>query len=112
LNLINETKMFGKKKEEKLKKLLLCGLDYTGKTTLVKQFKGGILEDSAEFMMSTPFINLEKITLPYSQDTCLVYDMSGQVSPKSTKSNNLLLTCHALFAGSVQRKLEFLLPGC
>lgn len=61
-------------------KLLLCGLDGSGKTTLIKRLKADQIGKSAtEIIMSTPFINAEKITLPSSNETCLVYDVSGQV---------------------------------
>ena len=61
-------------------KLLLVGLDYSGKTTLLKKFKKDVLAGQAEMITTTPFINVEKITLPFSQDECIVYDLSGQVS--------------------------------
>ena len=58
------------------KQLLLLGLDYSGKTTLIKRFKP-IPENTAEFYHTTPYINIEKITLPFSNMPCVVYDMSG-----------------------------------
>lgn len=59
------------------KQLLLLGLDGAGKTTLVKRFKH-IPETSYEYYTSTPYINLEKVTLPFSNLQCAVYDLSGQ----------------------------------
>ena len=61
-------------------KLLLVGLDGSGKTTLLKKFKKDVQVDQAEMITTTPFINVEKVVLPFSQDECIVYDMSGQVS--------------------------------
>ena len=58
------------------KQLLLVGLDGSGKTTMIKRFKH-IPENSFEFYTSTPFINIEKITLPSSNLPCVVYDISG-----------------------------------
>ncbi len=58
------------------KQLLLIGLDYSGKTTLIKRFKT-LPENTAEFYHTTPYINIEKITLPFSNTPCVVYDMSG-----------------------------------
>ena len=40
--------------------------------------------------MTTPFLNVEKVTLPFSQNECLVYDMSGQVSTIVKKSWKLI----------------------
>lgn len=59
------------------KKMLLVGLDYSGKTTMIKKFASEIVENEFELVMTTPFINLEKITLPHSNEQCLVFDMSG-----------------------------------
>ena len=65
------------------KKLLVIGLDQSGKTTLLKymqqitadkKIKPGV----AELVMNTPFINVEVMRMPGSGDECLVYDMSGQ----------------------------------
>jgi len=64
------------KKDDKFKQLLLIGLDYSGKTTLIKKFKK-IAENSYEYYFTTPYINIEKITLPFSNMQCVVYDMSG-----------------------------------
>eukprot|EP00347_Sterkiella_histriomuscorum_P012090 403369929 len=61
----------------KYQQLLLIGLDYAGKTTLIKRFKT-IPENSAEYFHTTPYINIEKITLPFSNSPCVVYDLSGQ----------------------------------
>ncbi|CDW87057.1 adp-ribosylation factor-like protein 6 [Stylonychia lemnae] len=61
----------------KYSQLLMIGLDYSGKTTLIKRFKT-IPENSAEFFHTTPYINIEKITLPFSSKACVVYDLSGQ----------------------------------
>ena len=60
------------------KQLLIVGLDYSGKSTLIKRVKT-IPENSAEFFTTTPYINIEKITLPFSNLPCVVYDLSGQV---------------------------------
>ena len=35
-------------------------------------------DDTPDLVMTTAFINVEKITLPLSNETCIVYDMSGQ----------------------------------
>lgn len=59
------------------KQLLIIGLDYSGKTTLIKRFKA-MPETTAEFFTTTPYINIEKITLPFSNSACVVYDLSGQ----------------------------------
>lgn len=59
------------------KQLLLIGLDYSGKTTMIKRFKQ-IPENSAEYFFTTPYLNIEKITLPFSNMPCVVYDVSGQ----------------------------------
>ena len=55
------------------------GLDGAGKTTLVKRFKT-ISEGSYEYYTTTPYINVEKVTLPFNNIPCVVYDLSGQVS--------------------------------
>jgi GTPase SAR1 family protein len=55
----------------------MIGLDYSGKTTLIKRYKP-IAENSAEYFTTTPYINIEQITLPFSNMPCVVYDMSGQ----------------------------------
>ena len=60
-----------------MRKLLLVGLDYSGKTTLIKKFKCSPIDDNTELIQTTSFMNLEKITLPKSSTPCLVYDMSG-----------------------------------
>ena len=60
-----------------MRKLLLCGLDYSGKTTLIKKFKSSPIEENTELIQTTAYMNLEKITLPKSSTACLVYDMSG-----------------------------------
>ena len=84
------------------KQLLLCGLDYAGKTTLIKHYctdlndfasksarelnavrDVGSLSNphlNSEMYTSTPYINIEKIKLPESSMDCVVYDLSGQVS--------------------------------
>ena len=61
------------------KQMLLIGLDYSGKSTLIKRFKA-MPENSAEFYHTTAYLNIEKITLPFSNLPCVVYDVSGQVS--------------------------------
>ena len=87
--------------------MLLCGLDGSGKTTLIKNYSQALEEfyaenkpkqkkegdqaaaqggqdkkvynnEFAEFYQSTPFMNLEKITLMQNSMPCVVYDMSGQ----------------------------------
>ena len=88
--------------------MLLCGLDGSGKTTLIKKYcqdlekyhaehgpkgsQGGVFANKdqeeekkdkygnrfAEFYHTTPYINIEKITLPDGSMPCVVYDMSGQ----------------------------------
>lgn len=62
----------------KMRKVLLCGLDYSGKTTLVKMFRNRDPNEASEFFTSTAFMNLEKVKLPGKAEPCLVYDMSGQ----------------------------------
>ena len=81
----------GKNKE--FKNMLLCGLDYSGKTTLIKKYcqdlemfaeknqkvggeKPGQFANT-EMYYTTPFINIEKITLPEGSMPCVVYDLSG-----------------------------------
>ena len=86
------------------RQMLLIGLDGSGKTTLIKNYSKSLDEfhaesnkskkknkpdqapyqeenkynnEFAEFYQSTPYINLEKITLPHNQMPCVVYDMSG-----------------------------------
>jgi len=61
----------------KMRKVLLCGLDFSGKTTLVKKFRIREPNEANEFFTSTAFLNLEKVKLPGKAETCLVYDMSG-----------------------------------
>ena len=60
-----------------VRKLLLIGLDNSGKTTLLKRYKKDVLQGQAEMISTTSFINVEKLTLPFTQNECLVYDMSG-----------------------------------
>ena len=60
------------------KQLLLLGLDGSGKTTMIKRFKH-IPENTYEYYTTTPYINIEKVTLPFNTQPCVVYDMSGQV---------------------------------
>jgi ADP-ribosylation factor-like protein 6 len=76
------------KPQQKPRQLLLCGLDYSGKTTLIKHFMaaGGALnsaqsiytDDRSDMITTTAFMAVEKITLPFSSDQCIVYDLSGQ----------------------------------
>ena len=40
------------------KQLLLIGLDYSGKTTMIKKFKQ-IPENSAEYFFTTAYLNIE-----------------------------------------------------
>ena len=61
------------------KKLLVCGLDNSGKTTLVKKFNHSQTDEDS-LVTTTPFINLDVITIPQTAEECLVYDLSGQVS--------------------------------
>jgi len=49
-----------------MRKLLLIGLDGSGKTTLLKRFKKDVQAENAEMVISTPFIAVEKIKLPFS----------------------------------------------
>ncbi len=58
--------------------MLVIGLDGAGKTTLVKRFKP-IPDGTYEYYTSTPYINVEKINLPFHNVPCVIYDMSGQV---------------------------------
>jgi len=60
----------------KYSQLLMIGLDYSGKTTLIKRFKK-IPEHTAEYFHTTPYINIENINLPFSSKPCVVYDLSG-----------------------------------
>ena len=78
--------------------MLLCGLDFSGKTTLIKKYASdlenyeathtGLVKDKnqaspnafTEFFCTTPYLNIEKISLPESSMPCIVYDISGQVS--------------------------------
>ena len=65
----------------------MCGLDGSGKTTLIKRACDDLekfaaanpgAETNSEMYTSTPFINMEKIVLPETSQPCVVYDMSGQ----------------------------------
>lgn len=66
------------KTQQKPRQLLLCGLDYSGKTTLIKHFMaaGGALnssqaiykDDRSDMITTTAFMAVEKITLPFSSD--------------------------------------------
>ena len=90
--------------------MLLCGLDGSGKTTLIKHYSSALEEfakeypapkpeeqkqqaagakkeeakpwANSEFFCTTPYINIEKIYLPDTLMPCVVYDLSGQVSTK------------------------------
>ena len=55
----------------------MVGLDGSGKTTLIKRFKA-IPENTYEYYTTTPYINIEKVTLPFNNQPCVVFDMSGQ----------------------------------
>jgi len=52
---------------------------------LIKRFKH-IPENSYEYYTTTPYLNLEKVTLPFNNVPCLVYDLSGQVLSKYSYS--------------------------
>ena len=71
--------------------MLLCGLDGSGKTSMIKRYTKALDQFSTtnkdtenpfanvEFYTSTPFINMERIELPNSNNSiCVVYDVSGQ----------------------------------
>ena len=101
------------------KQLLLCGLDFSGKTTLIKhyaqdlnEFAGKAKRESettnqsnpnfnSEMFTTTPYINIEKIKLPESSMDCVVYDLSGQVS---------IFQFHPIMLGTVPQQLVLLLP--
>ena len=92
-----------------VRKLLLCGLDGSGKTTMIKKYnKKEIREGNSELIMSTPFINCEMIELP-SLNKCLVYDMSGQVSAFIITTDNFWYRADTAIAGlsSILRSMEF-----
>jgi GTPase SAR1 family protein len=36
------------------------------------------VDDMADLVVTTPFINVEKVFLPHSNDQCIIYDLSGQ----------------------------------
>lgn len=36
------------------------------------------IDEMADLVVTTPFINVEKVCLPHSNDQCIVYDLSGQ----------------------------------
>ena len=55
----------------------MIGLDYSGKTTLIKHYKK-IPESTAEYFHTTPYLNIENVKMPSSTQQCVVYDMSGQ----------------------------------
>ena len=58
-------------------KLLVVGLDYSGKTTMIKCYKGGLNVNEGDYFTSTPYINIEKVKLNKSNQECMVLDMSG-----------------------------------
>ena len=83
--------------------MLLCGLDGSGKTSLIKNYSMDLnnhvnsaankikvaqrganavpnSNENTDFFCSTPYINIERIELPDTSMPCIVYDMSGQVS--------------------------------
>ena len=90
-----------------MKQMLICGLDYSGKTTFIKNYcndlnqyvlnnrtaqqraaeaaakgQGGQRESDSpmmncEMFTTTPYINIEKIMMSDSQIPWIVYDMSG-----------------------------------
>jgi GTPase SAR1 family protein len=63
----------------KPRQILLCGLDYSGKTTLIKQhIHQTLVKDGVdELVMTTPFINVEQFNFPSTNEPCILYDMSG-----------------------------------
>ena len=104
------------------KQMLLCGLDFSGKTTLIKKYASDLENYEAthssalakdknqanpnantEFFSTTPYLNIEKIALPESSMPCIVYDISGQVS----LLRNALIQS---ISGKVQGQLVILLP--
>ena len=85
-----------------MRQLLICGLDFSGKTTLIKNYSKALNQYYSsnknaaqapqpnvdktnlysEIFFTTPYINIEMINMPESQIPWIVYDMSGQVSSK------------------------------
>jgi GTPase SAR1 family protein len=63
----------------KPRQILLCGLDFSGKTTLIKQYIHQLLikDGVEELVMTTPFLNVEKFDDPQTSEPCILYDMSG-----------------------------------
>ena len=78
------------------RQMLLCGLDDSGKTTMIKNYASDLekyasenkgekagekKQDNAnrnqEMFYTTPYINIEKIKLPSANMPCIVYDISG-----------------------------------
>ena len=43
----------------------MVGLDGSGKTTIIKRFKS-IPDNTYEYYTTTPYINIEKVTLPFN----------------------------------------------
>lgn len=68
----------------KPRQFLLCGLDYSGKTTMIKRHvlqSGGkpsvYTDEIADIITTTPFINVEQVKLSGTSEQAIVYDLSG-----------------------------------
>ena len=58
-------------------KLLVVGLDGSGKTSMIKRLRSNLGKGEADFFTSTAYIAVEEFKMPNSSRDCLVYDMSG-----------------------------------